>query len=169
MHSSHTHHNGCTRLNLLPPATCTLFRARGSKFILRTSAALKSHIAKVKHCEVVRGLGESWANQHHPCILSLSLIPGTRWELIWSNCLVRSRGNCYCITLTDYFSKWAEAMPVPTKEASHADFLNKMIFRHWCPEEIKPEISVIRSSTGWKSLQAFGIEWRVHIIHSPID
>ena len=50
---------------------------------------------------------------------------------------VSSRGNCYCITLTDYFSKWAEAMPVPTKEASHvADFLYKMIFRHGCPEEI---------------------------------
>ena len=50
---------------------------------------------------------------------------------------VSSRGNHYCITLTDYFSKWAEAMPVPTKEASHvADFLYKMIFHHGCPEEI---------------------------------
>ena len=50
---------------------------------------------------------------------------------------VSSRGNRYCITLTDYFSKWAEAMPVPTKEASHVtDFLYKMIFRHGCPEEI---------------------------------
>ena len=50
---------------------------------------------------------------------------------------VSGRGNRYCITLTDYFSKWAEAMPVPTKEANHvADFLYKMIFRHGCPEEI---------------------------------
>lgn len=50
---------------------------------------------------------------------------------------VSSSGNRYCITLTDYFSKWAEAMPIPTKEATHvADFLCKMIFRHGCPEEI---------------------------------
>jgi len=44
---------------------------------------------------------------------------------------VSSSGNRYFITLTDYFSKWAETMPIPTKEASHvADFLYKMIFRH---------------------------------------
>ena len=50
---------------------------------------------------------------------------------------VSSSGNRYCITLTDYFSKWAEAMPIPTKEARHiADFLYQMIFRHGCPEEI---------------------------------
>ena len=46
-------------------------------------------------------------------------------------------GNRYCITLTDYFSKWPEAEPVPTKEAKHvANFLYKMILRHGCPEEI---------------------------------
>ena len=46
-------------------------------------------------------------------------------------------GNQYCITLTDYFSKWVEAAPMPTKEAKHvAEFLYKMILRHGCPLEI---------------------------------
>jgi len=50
---------------------------------------------------------------------------------------ISSKGNRYCITLIDYFSKWAEAQPVPTKEAKHvATFLYKMIMRHGCPEEI---------------------------------
>ena len=39
--------------------------------------------------------------------------------------------------LTDYFSKWVEAAPIPTKEATHiAAFLNKMIIRNGCPQEI---------------------------------
>lgn len=52
--------------------------------------------------------------------------------------LPKSRNsNQYCITLTDYFSKWPEAEAVPTKEASHvAAFLLKMIFCHGSPEEI---------------------------------
>lgn len=37
------------------------------------------------------------------------------------------RGNRYCITLTDYFSKWAEAAPIPTKASCVAKFLHKMI------------------------------------------
>lgn len=46
-------------------------------------------------------------------------------------------GNRYCITLTDYFSKWPEAEAIPTKEARHvATFLYKMILRHGCPTEI---------------------------------
>ena len=46
-------------------------------------------------------------------------------------------GNQYCITLTDYFSKWPEAEAVPTKEASHvAAFHLKKIFRHGSLEEI---------------------------------
>ena len=50
---------------------------------------------------------------------------------------VRKNGNQYCITLTDYFSKWTEACPVPTKEATHvAAFLYRMIPRHGCPQEI---------------------------------
>lgn len=28
-----------------------------------------------------------------------------------------SRGNKYIVTLTDYFSKWAEAAPLPNKSA----------------------------------------------------
>ena len=31
-------------------------------------------------------------------------------------------GIRYCITLTDYFSKWVEAAPVPTKEAKQHSF-----------------------------------------------
>ena len=48
------------------------------------------------------------------------------------------------ITLTDYFSKWVEAAPMPTKEAKHvAEFLYKMILRHGCPLEIV-------SDQGWE-------------------
>jgi hypothetical protein len=41
------------------------------------------------------------------------------------------------ITLTDYFSKWAEAAPIPTKEACHVtSFLYQMMLQYGCPEEI---------------------------------
>ena len=50
---------------------------------------------------------------------------------------VSKNGNQYCITLTDYFSKWAEACPIPTKESRHvAGFLYKMFLRHGCSLEI---------------------------------
>ena len=50
---------------------------------------------------------------------------------------VSSKGNRYVITLTDYFSKWVEATPIPTKKACHiAEFLYKMMLRYGCPEEI---------------------------------
>ena len=46
-------------------------------------------------------------------------------------------GYHYCIILTDYFSKWVEEAPMPTKEAKHvAKFLYKMILHHGCPLEI---------------------------------
>lgn len=69
-------------------------------------------------------------------------------------------GNKYCITLTDYFSKWPEAEAVPTKEARHvATFLLKMFFRHGCPEEIVSDqgrefcnqlIDLLEELTGFK-------------------
>ena len=87
------------------------------------SAGLKSHIAKVKHCEVCQRSKRKFdkpAPSLHPISVS------DTWNKVGIDLIelpVSSRGNCYCITLTDYFSKWAEAMPVPTKEAIHADFL----------------------------------------------
>ena len=64
-------------------------------------------------------------------------------------------GNHYCITLTDYFSKWPEAEAIPTKEARHvANFLYKMIFRHGFPEKLYPTkvlSSVTSSLTSWRS------------------
>ncbi len=36
-----------------------------------------------------------------------------------------AKGNKYIITLTDYFSKWAEAAPLPSK---HADGVAKFIY-----------------------------------------
>jgi hypothetical protein len=36
-----------------------------------------------------------------------------------------ARGNRYIITLTDYFSKWAEAAPLPSK---HAEGVAKFIY-----------------------------------------
>ena len=45
--------------------------------------------------------------------------------------------NWYYISLTDYFSKWAEAVLIPTKEAHHiALFLYNMTLRHGCPQDI---------------------------------
>ena len=75
--------------------------------------------------------------------------------------LLKSRnGNQYCITLTDYLSKWPEAEAVPTKEASPlATFLLKMIFRHGSPEEIVSDhgtefciqlIDLLEKHTGFK-------------------
>ena len=75
--------------------------------------------------------------------------------------LPKSRsGNQYCITLTDYFTKWLEAEAVPTKEARHvAAFLYKMILRHGCPEEIVSDqgrefcnqlIDLLEELTGFK-------------------
>ena len=50
---------------------------------------------------------------------------------------ISQQGNRYCITVTDYFSKWVEAAPIPTKEAEHvAAFLFKMFLRYGCPQEI---------------------------------
>ncbi|KAL5517002.1 hypothetical protein EMCRGX_G002466, partial [Ephydatia muelleri] len=43
------------------------------------------------------------------------------------------RGNCYIITLIDYFSKWPEAEPIADKTArTVAGFLYKIICRHGC-------------------------------------
>ena len=91
----------------------------------------------MKHCEVCQRSKRKFdkpAPSLHPIPVS------DTWNNVGIDLIqlpVSSSGNRYCITLTDYFSKWAEAMPIPTKEASHvADFLYKMIFRHGCPEEI---------------------------------
>ena len=57
-------------------------------------------------------------------------------------------GGCHFgrITLTDYFSKWAEAQAITTKEASNvATFLHKMFLRHGCPQEIISDQVCIRS------------------------
>ena len=57
-------------------------------------------------------------------------------------------GYRYCITLTE--SKWAEAMPIPTKEATHvAEFLHRMILRHGCPQEIvSDQVIIIEYGSG---------------------
>ena len=65
---------------------------------------------------------------------------------------VSKNGDRYCITLTDYFSKWAEACPIPTKEARHvADFLRRYSqIREGssATELLMPEKSLQASSTG---------------------
>ena len=91
----------------------------------------------MKHCEVCQRSKRKFdkpAPSLHPIPVS------DTWNKVGIDLIelpVSSNGNRYCITLTDYFSKWAEAMPIPTKEARHvADFQYQMIFRHGCPEEI---------------------------------
>lgn len=47
------------------------------------------------------------------------------------------RGNKYIITVTDYFSKWPEAAPLPDKTAvGVANFLFSIFCRHGWPERI---------------------------------
>jgi len=41
-------------------------------------------------------------------------------------------GNCYIVTLVDFFSKWPEAEPLRDKSAKSVSlFLYKMICRYW--------------------------------------
>ena len=47
------------------------------------------------------------------------------------------RGNKYVIMLTDYFSKWAEAAPLPSK---HADGVAKFIYSVSIPAGITTNI-----------------------------
>ena len=59
---------------------------------------------------------------------------------------ISARGNQQRITLIDYFSKGAEAEPIPTKEEKHVtEFLYKMIMRHGCPQEIILDQSIPRN------------------------
>ena len=72
---------------------------------------------------------------------SLHPIPVTgTWDKVGIDLIelpLSQQGNRYCITLTDYFSKWVEAAPIPTKEAVHvAAFLYRMFLQYGCPQEI---------------------------------
>ena len=92
---------------------------------------------QVQHCEVCQ---RSKRKFDHPAPCLHPIPVSDTWCKVGIDLIelpVTSSGNRYCITLTDYFSKWAEAQPIPTKEAIHvATFLYKMIMRHGCPEEI---------------------------------
>ena len=92
---------------------------------------------QVKRCEVCQRSKRKF-DKPAP---SLHPIPVTdTWNKVGIDLITMpesSSGNRYCITLTDYFSKWAEAALMPTKEAVHvANFLYKMFLRHGCPQEI---------------------------------
>ena len=92
---------------------------------------------QVKRCEVCQRSKRKF-DKPAP---SLHPIPVTdTWNKVGIDLITMpesSSGNRYCITLTNYFSKWAEAAPMPTKEAVHvANFLYKMFLRHGCPQEI---------------------------------
>ena len=50
------------------------------------------------------------------------------------------RGNKYIITLSDYFSKWPEAAPLPSKEATGvASFLLDTFCRHGWPKVVQSD------------------------------
>ena len=54
------------------------------------------------------------------------------------------RGNKYIITLSDYFSKWPEAAPLPSKEATGvASFLLDTFCHHGWPK-------IVQSDQGWE-------------------
>ena len=81
-------------------------------------------VHQVKHCETCQRSKRKFdkpAPSLHPIPVS------NAWCKVGIDLIelpVSSSGNRYCITLTDYFSKWVEAQPIPTKEAKHvADFL----------------------------------------------
>ena len=91
-----------------------------------------------------RGPRGSLTNQHHPCIPSLFLTPGTRWESIVSHWPTTSSSGlklCQCpqnrpVMLLISCTRWSSAM----------DALRRSF-------QIRAENSAIRSSTGWKSSQ----------------
>jgi transposase InsO family protein len=51
---------------------------------------------------------------------------------------VTARGNKYILVVTDYFTKWCEAIPIPDQQATTiADALIEVVIsRHGCPREI---------------------------------
>ena len=53
-------------------------------------------------------------------------------------------GNKYIVTVTDYFSKWPEAAPLPNKAAGGvADFLYSLFCRHGWPNIVISDQVVI--------------------------
>ena len=92
---------------------------------------------QVKCCDVCQGTKRKF---DRPAPLLYPIPMSVTWNKIGIDLItlpLSRNGNQYCITLTDYFSKWVEAEPIPTKEAKHvAAFLYKMILRHGCPLEI---------------------------------
>ena len=47
------------------------------------------------------------------------------------------RGFMYILTCTDYVTKWVEAFPLRTKDASEvAQCLRRIVYRHGAPESI---------------------------------
>ena len=91
----------------------------------------------VKQCEVCQRT--KWKfNKPAPALHPVPV--SDTWNKVSINLIklpVSKSGNRHCITLTDYFSKWVVAAPIPTKEAIHvATSLYKMILRHGCPLEI---------------------------------
>ena len=104
------------------------------------------YLLHVKHCEVCQRSKRKFdrpAAALHPISVS------DTWKKLGIDLIelpLTLRGNRYCITLTDYFSKRAEAQAIPTKEASNvATFLHKMFLRHGCPQEIISDQVCIRS------------------------
>lgn len=58
-------------------------------------------------------------------------------------------GNRYILTLSDYFTKWVEAIPLPTKEAHGvASVLLKVNLLDYC-YTVGIIINSLRSSCGW--------------------
>ena len=71
---------------------------------------------QVKHCEVCQKSKRKFDKPAAP----LHPIPvSDTWNKLGIDLIeltITPRGNRYIITLTDYFSKWAEAEAIPTKE-----------------------------------------------------
>ena len=135
------------------------------------------HTCKEEHIHKDRLMGYCvqqyvWGVLQVPSIKNESISSWNKVRINLTKLSVSSRGNHDCITLTNYFSKWAESIPASADKGGQSCywFPDKMLFHH---EEIlfqiRAESSVIRSSTGWKSSRAFSIEWWVHIIYSPMD
>ena len=94
-------------------------------------------LLQVRHCEICQ---RSKRKFDKPAAMLHPIPVSDVWNKIGIDLIKlpeTPRGNNYLITIIDYFSKWAEAEPIPTKEAIHvANFLKKMIMRHGCPQEI---------------------------------
>ena len=82
-----------------------------------------------------------------------------------------SKGHSFILAATDYFSKWAEA--VPLKEVKASDVVRffiktHILYRFGTPRRIISDNGTAFQNTKvYKMAEQFGIDWRYSTIYNP--